>query len=166
MDFEIYPLSIPQCDWQTFSKVCQSTLGFNPIKSLDKAGLDIKDSKSFLRMLDLTGQPLKELKDNQALDHFSISFIADVNEDILIGLLNHTELRVLTRNKGRKILAVISGSLRQWQDAIIQCCQKDREYALRLVMSKCRGHFESSGYAELWSHLKTQQLEDGTLIFY
>lgn len=121
-EMEIYPVAITQGDLQTLIRVCNDVLGQSPTRGLDQCHLKKTDPAAFLSVLTMDNKPLDTLrhggKESSIFQHYSISFIAVVDAEILIELQNKTKLHIYSR-KGRKAyVALLSGTVDVWYHAI------------------------------------------------
>ena len=165
MDYEIYPLSITQVEWNIFIDVCQRVLGYSPTRGIDASHLSIKDPAAYLGSFDLGNQPLAALRDigNPGHGHFSISFLLILDEDGLLSLCG-SGLRLFTRSAGRKRLVILTGTMDQWYHTIRNGCRDDASYEFRWIMNNILGCFEKAGFREVFSSLKKTLLRDETFI--
>lgn len=170
MDIKVYPIAYPNVDWQTFIKVCQSTLGFSPTRGLDRAEINIKTNpEAFLACLALDNKPIENLENgrrmNTSFDHFSVSFLIESDCESLLDLSNYTRLKKWTVESKRTMLSVVTGTMTEWYDAIVSCCHPSKEFNIRSMMTQCYHFFESSGFSKIWGDLTTKELKDNTIIF-
>ena len=169
---KIYPLAMTQVHWPTFIKVCQEELGYSPTRGLDEVGIKPDAPCAFLAAIGMDNKPLKQLRFGHqigtAWKHVRASFIAVAPQKVLCQLDNYTDLQI-TGNKieeSSDYLIIMTGSMRDWRDAIIMCCRTDSRIhkEIREMMNFCLVYFQESGFREVWHDCEKIGLEDGTFI--
>ena len=165
MDYEIYPLATTHAEWSMFIGLCQEAFSFSPTRGVDACHLTMDDPASFLGSMDMENKPLEVLRDEHhpAHQHFSISFLALLDEEACLQLLN-TDLRVLCKRQRRQTVCILTGTMAEWFSAICTGCRESSEYELRWIMNRVLAHLERVGFVELFSRFKKQQLHDETFV--
>lgn len=167
MDYEILPLAITQVEWRVFIDVCQRVLGASPTRGIDASHLEIKDPAAYLGSLDMENKPLSALRDpfNAGHSHYSISFIMVLDAEGVQSLFG-TGLSLFTKEGNRRQCVVIAtGTMAAWHNAVLSGCRIQASYELRFIMNCVAARFEQAGFREVFSHLKKNQIQDGTFIF-
>lgn len=166
MDYEILPLAVTQPEWRVFIDVCQRVLGVSPTRGIDTSHLDVKDPAAFLGSLDMENDPVTALRDpfNPTHSHYTITFIM-VLDDAGIGALYRTSLKVFVKDAPRRrAVAIVSGSMDVWYQAIRLGCRDEASYELRWIMNRVLARFEQAGFREVFSDFKKQKRTDETFI--
>lgn len=148
-----------------FIGLCQENFSFSPTRGIDACHLKMEDPAAFLGSMDMENKPLEALRDelHPAHQHFSISFIALLDEEACLQLLT-TDLKVLHKKQRRHNICIITGTMAQWFGAITVGCRESSEHELRWIMNRILAHLERAGFGELFSRFKKQQLYDETFI--
>lgn len=146
---DVFPLAVTQGDLQTLIRVCSDVLGESPTRGLDKSHLNKTDPAAFLSVLRMDNQPLDALRHKSTIwDHFSISFIAVVDSDILIEVQNETALKVFSRKGRKQYVAILSGTITEWHDA---CCLTSVSPEVLELLTTIRGYLKRVGFREIFN---------------
>lgn len=166
MDYKVEPLAIPQVNWQAFIDVAQPVIGESPTRGIDASPLDLRDAAAFLGLLNFENKPIENLRHpNSSYKHYATSFICQVDEVVLIQLQSQTSLKVLAREGRRKYVAILTGSMDEWVDAILNACTKTSPSELRGLLNQVVIHFERAGFREIFNRYRKLGLADGTFAF-
>jgi hypothetical protein len=156
MHYEIYPLAVTQADWPTFMKVCQDVLGISPSRGLDACNWKITDPASFLAAMDMENKPLEALREAKSrgnlLEHYSVSFIAVLDDDVIVDLGTRTRLKLLTKKGRKEHVVILTGTMGEWLDAAIAGCSQNASYDFRWVMNYIVLYLEKVGFKEIFYH--------------
>ncbi len=166
MDYKIYPLAYTQVDWRVFIDLCQNTLGYSPSRGVDKSYLDIKDPAAYIGSLNLENDPLKALREGGSIfQHFSMTFIADIDEAALLSLQRRSRLIAFSKEYKRdRYLTILTGNMEQWLTSIVEACSRDTEYHYRWIMSRVLEYLQQTGLKEIFSSYTKEDLQDETCI--
>jgi hypothetical protein len=166
VDYEIYPLAITQGNWSVFIDTCQRILGHSPTRGIDLCHLEVGDPAAFLGSLTMENTPLETLREGGGVfAHFMSSFLL-VADSLAVCELARTCLRMWWQ-KGRRRdehIIVVSGTMAEWKDAILQGCRTDAEIELRWIMNHVVMQFEQTGLREVFNGYRKKQLLDETFI--
>ena len=159
------PIATTITDWPTFIEACQEHLGYSPTRGLDAIGLSPKDPKAYLACLNLENDALKSLKDQKAYKHIFYSFITVADSLLLIDISSYTDLSILSKatKKHDQFLVIVSGTLFQWQHAIIDTCTFTSSKETRSFSNRCLQWLEAGGCKDAWAEYKKFTLADGTI---
>lgn len=171
MESIIFPLTITQVDWSTYIKVCQDILGFSPTRKLDEAHIDLKDPSAFLSSLNMNTNPKDNLRHvDRTFEHISMSFITSGKAKVVTGLMMFLDLKFHTManidviEDSINYLIIMTGTMKQWFDSILTGCSLLAPYDVRIRMNQCYMYFKRSGFKEIWSKAKQENLKDETFI--
>jgi hypothetical protein len=146
---DVFPLAVTQGDLQTLIRVCRDVLGESPTRGLDKSHLTKTDPAAFLSVLKMDNQPLDALRHKSTIwDHFSISFVAVVDADILVEIQNETALKVFSRKGRKEYVAILSGTITEWHDA---CCLTSTSPEVSELITTIRGYLKRVGFREIFN---------------
>lgn len=147
---EVFPLAVTQGDLQTLIRVCKDVLGISPTRGLDKSHLSKTDPAAFLSVLKMDNQPLDALRHKSTIwDHFSISFIAVTDAEMLVELQNETSLKVFSRKGRKQYVTILSGTVADWHDA---CCLTSGSPELKELLNKILGYLKRVGFREVFTY--------------
>lgn len=104
--------------------------------------------------------PLKAIRSEfSLLNHLSFGFLVTEFNDLLTSYLTErTDLHVLSRPNQ----AVVTGTLKQWRIASIECCQQDKPHELRLFFDHIVLTFTRLKLGDLWFDYRRTAHEDQT----
>lgn len=165
MEYQIYPLGLTQVDWKRFIQTSQSILGFSPTRGLDSGILPKHtDPAAFLSCLDFENDPQNALREGRRTglsQHYFVSFIGIVDEDVLLAFGEKTRVSVLSRRGHREHVVILSATMDIWYDAVSAGCRKDADWSFRIcsniiydILIKMSFHIDG----------RKQELQDGTFI--
>ena len=162
MDYIVRPLAFPQINWKDFNLVCMDTLGYSPTRVIDRMdkGTDKPDAFIHCASLDNSGRI-----DEGILEHSHFSFIATMNSAMLVQVYGTNVLKIINKESEEErdcYVAIITGSLADWQRAIYILSRKASRKDTRYFANECMRYFEVAGFS-LWTS-KRQQLMDNTII--
>lgn len=166
--FELYPIALTTGEMRPLIDLCQKYLGFSPTRGLDSAGLDPKtDPAAFLAALSLDNRPLDTLRQGRVvssiLAHFSISFVAVLPPDVIIGLQSATRLKLHARQGKREWVVILSGTLDEWHDGIVAGCSRNANSDLRVLMSQVLRYLSQTGFREVFQNYEHVTADDNTI---
>ena len=147
---EVFPLAVTKGDLPTLIRICKDVLGESPTRGLDRSHIDKNDPAAFLSTLKMDNQPLDALRHRSTIwDHFSISFVAVVDSDILIELQNETVLKVFSRKGRKNYVAILSGTITEWHNA---CCLTSVSPELKELLTIILGYLKRVGFREVFAY--------------
>lgn len=164
--FAIRPLAFTTVDWSTMIAMTQNVLGDSPTRGLDSCGISTDKPAAFSACLGFDNDPLGTLRNNRhVLEHSMASFLAVLESETLLEISGLSRLRIIHQEVRRhEVLAVLTGTMREWLDAIITGSRKECTYECRRCMNACQALFVSSGFGSLWDSYSKQTLPDETII--
>ncbi len=156
----------PVVDFTTFLALAHKVLGYSPSVNVDHSIVDRSDAERFISCL-------AALRDPQApagitpnlLGHVSYSVLMLTDERDLIDILEAcagmpvVSSETLSRNV---MLAILTGTLAQWRDAIVSGSTRDAEYNVRQTFCQIMSLFEQAGLGKVWKDYQTKPLDDNT----
>lgn len=158
----IKPLGISFIDWEIYSEVCKESIGKDPIKILSTLSKNIKDKNSFLGTLNFNDTVELSLNNIENQQHVFINFIGVTHLKVLgeIALTNDLYIKRQVAS-GEYYLFILSGTLKQWNEAIIKSCSENTMKIHRQLFNTCYENLRAIGFKK---YLKRVDLEDGTYI--
>lgn len=161
---QVIPVVAPNINWEEFVAVVNVTLGRSPTDSLDAAGIAPGTLKTFIAALGefehqgTTPVPyLRSRSCDKALEHISFSFII-IDADIC-GILRLNKLSLLSATPG---VTLMSGTLRQWRETLIEGSRARNDHHTRLILNEVSRHFLRFGLSDLFAEYEIVDLRDGT----
>jgi hypothetical protein len=157
----------PSVDFRTFLGLANKVLGRSPAAQADASRRNLSDSEKFLSCL-------ASLRDSHASIGFSPHLLSHVSFSMMIGADDRDMLDILqccagmafvvsdTLARGVQI-AVVSGTLGQWQAAVISGCAKCVEPTVRALFNKIYGCFTDAGL-NVWPGFTTKSTNDQTFL--
>lgn len=117
---DIRPIALTSVDWKSFIEETQELLGYSPTRGLDECTINIADAQSFLSCLNLENKPKQALMDGgQHFKHVHVTFMGGIDSDLLVEILSKTSLSILTRERKKDYVCIITGSVQDYHDAIL-----------------------------------------------
>ena len=145
--------------------MCQKHLGYSPTRGLDIEGLDMKDPSSYLGCLDFNNTPKKHMQEGSgAFRHFHISFIAALDEGMIMDISSSTSLRILAKRGKRKVLTILTGRMDEWYTAVLDCCTEESDQELRTLFNTVFEAFQRFGARHVFTSVSHRVLQVGTFI--
>ncbi|MGA2061684.1 MAG: hypothetical protein ABSG67_14460 [Thermoguttaceae bacterium] len=159
-------IQTPNVDFATFLGLCQQALGRNPAATVDASPLERSDAERFLACL-------AALRDRNAsvglapnlLTHVSVSILAAADDRDMLDILQASTTMpfVATDTLMHGVqLAVITGTLAQWRDAVKSGCSKNNTPNMRVFFNRVMSLFESAGLGGIWKDFESRPLRDQT----
>lgn len=162
----VVPIVAPQINWDGFVTESYKVLGRSPTASLDVAGITPGSLKTFICSLgefESEGTaPVPFLQSrgcDKSIEHISFSFLI-INADIC-GVLKLGKPSVLVASNRA---ALMSGSLRQWREILIEGCRTRCQGDTLSILSEIYRHFLCFGLHELFAMIELISLKDGNYL--
>lgn len=155
---EVYPLSVPQINWETYIETFQNSFGTSPSSGLDATGLKLESPASFVATLDFENhaQPYDVLRSaarNMLLFHSFASFIYIGERDVITSLSVQPLYVRYRRVRRDEYYAIISGNINQWRHTVISGSGsleiEEQEFATLIYNYLCQ-----AGFQEIWSNYR------------
>lgn len=152
---EVYPLSVPQINWEIYIETFQNSFGTSPSSGLDAVGLKLDSPASFIATLDLANQtsPMDVLRNaarNMLLHHSFCSFIYIGDREVITCVPMQVLHVKYKRIKRDEYYAIVSGSVANWREAVIagiRYLEPDAEFFFKQVYN----YMCQAGFKEIWS---------------
>lgn len=162
----IVPIAKTVCDWETFLKITQSTLHRNVADNLDSRNIQTRGLLEYVSSLgEFHSQGTDALKIQRdagfLLKHLSISFLVCLVTD-KNWLYQATELKIIDCESSN--IFVITGTLEQWREAIINLCSPNVIYQYRYIGTAFLTAFDKLGCSRLFENYSRQINKDSILL--
>jgi hypothetical protein len=161
-------ISKPSIELPTFLSLCEEVLGYSPARSADRAGLT--GAPHLLACLtafkDQDATPtVKGGRDVYNLIHFTFVVAADETDmaPILEAMNGMPFALTETRIRGVQV-ALVTGSLLEWKQAILRGCRQDQPEFIRVCFDKIYLQFQHLGLADAFGRLTKKAQNNG--VFY
>ncbi len=154
---EVFPIAMTYTNWQTYDQICQDKAGFSPLKNIDKKLINPKDIYAFASSWD------ENLSvESAVLEHTIFSFTTVCSINTLLDFAIDTDLKILHKKTEEAHLVILTGSVKDWYNAIKVCCSQSKTFSVRKTMNNCYEILAQSQFARLWHGLEKQSLKDGS----
>jgi hypothetical protein len=168
-EYKISPLSITQVEWRTYIKFVEDVLGFNPAQALGSTVIKLETPAAYLATLDFENQPLDQLRKgaflNNTFDHLSVSFIAELDHEALLELLQTLPTLDYIVKKARKTyLVILSAKISVWYSVVLKALQIGRPIEVREIFQIILIWFDNMGFKDVWAEHERKLQPDGTFI--
>jgi hypothetical protein len=159
-------IQTPAVDFGTFLGLSQQALGYSPSATVDASPLERSDAERFLTCL-------AALRDRRAsvglvphlLTHVSFSVLVAADDRDMLDILQVSAGMpfVVTDTLVRSVqLAVITGTLAQWRDAVRSGSSRQCEFNVRAFFNRVMALFETAGLGGVWKDFESHPLQDRT----
>jgi hypothetical protein len=156
----------PCVDFTTFLGLAHKVLGYSPAANVDQSRLEHSDAERFLSCLAALRDPNAPAGITpNLLGHVSYTVLMMTDERDLIDILEASAGMpvVVTETLARNVmLALVSGTLAQWRDAIVSGSTREAEYNVRQTFCQIKSLFEQAGLGKVWKDYQSKPLEDNT----
>ena len=169
----VKPLIAPNIAWVTYLKDVAELAGHSPTRGLDASRLKLSDYARFLASLGelQSGKEQKPLdilrSQSNPLKHLFFGFLISGSTSLIFRIMELTDLDVTTaRGKDKIRVALVTGNLKQWKDAIIICLDKSliKNFELRWVFNQCLDFLYAAGLRNIFDDYRKSGLEDRTYL--
>ena len=155
----------PHIDFKTLLGLSSEALGYNPAEKSDAGILDVSDVERFI-------SALAAIRDQKSpagliaglLTHVSFSVFLACEERDMIDVLQSAAAMsfVVADTVARGVqVAVISGTLAQWRDAVSNGSTLATEGEVRLCFNRIHSLFEGAGL-DVWTDFRVRPAPDKT----
>jgi hypothetical protein len=164
----IVPLAVVNVAYENYLSTVTKLTGRTPSKGIDSCQSTLSDFAKYSASL-AEFHLKRELDPKQALRrpgpwlrHTFFSILLLESPMLLLRLSEATDLDVLSTKGNDGYVAIVSGNLEVWRNAVITCCQLDVLLSLRSLFNEVKSMFEQIGLADIWFGFSSQGLPDGT----
>lgn len=162
MQADVVLIQSPAIDFSLFLGLSHKVLGFSPAESADASRRNLSDTERFLSCLASLRKPTASLP-KQLLAHVSFSAMIVANDADMSDILEIANMPFVTADtlaRGVK-LAVVTGKLSEWRNAVVNGSAADVEPTVRLMFNKLFALFSQQGLAALWSECNAKPAQVG-----
>jgi hypothetical protein len=154
-------ITTPAIDFSTFLGLSHQALGYSPSSAADASPLPLSDTERFLSCLSaLKDQHAPVTLSPHLLTHVSFSVLVAADERDLLEVLECCAgmpfVQTDTLARGIQI-AVVTGTLAQWRDAVISGCQAETEVSVRALFNTILARFEQARL-KVWDDCARKQV--------
>lgn len=162
-------IGTPDIKISEFLRVANQALGYNVTKPVDSAKTKPHRDQEFLSALlclydeSRVDRPLHEVM-SEAIslsNHLNYTFMIAANRDTLFRSMERTSLHHTISDNDDMALAIITGSLREWRLAMVECTSDHSHKYLRMMYDRVMLSFEKHG---LSLDLRKRGHKDGTFL--
>jgi hypothetical protein len=164
----LFMISQPMVNWDTLIQTATNTLGRSPTETLDHRRIGFKKKlPDFLSILKEITLPKSDPLNNAGhlLEHMHFVFGVVTTRTTTLEILTHSRLAVSTTIAKNPdfYFTVISGTLNQWQTAIINCCVEGVSTEVRSFGTQVLNFLETQGLKSFMSPMTKVSMSDGTV---
>lgn len=157
----------PAVDLAQFVGACSQIFDHNVAEGIDKDHRKLHIAEKLLSVLDAMRNPgIPVGLPTDLLEHvtFSVLTVTDLESMIfLLGICSGLRI-VVTETKERDIMvAVITGTLKQWRDAVAQGCHEVQTPTIRAGFNQIYSLFVGQGLGALWKNFR-QKPDNNTFL--
>ena len=159
----VLPISQTNIDWATYLVATKNALGRSVTSYIDEKG--IKTNNLFSYLLTISEFYESHDIDNSILRHGSFGFLVECDNETLLELMENTDLSINSISLYRDTrLLVVTGTLLEWRDSVINCCSIIVSPELRALSDMFLLHLEKAGLSQLWQKYKKEIIKDKTFV--
>lgn len=153
----------PAINFETFLGLSEQALGYSPSRAVDSSPINHSDIEKYLSCLaTLCGEQII-LPNLMTHVSFSIIVLADDRDMLdILRLANMSFVVADTRVRGVQ-LAVISGTLQQWKDAVKSGSSRGVEFNVRTLFNRVMSAFQDVGI-DVWKDFNCRPVNDNTFL--
>ena len=157
MPAETVLIIAPAIDFTTLLGLAHDTLGYDIASAADASPRKLSDAEKFLVCLAALKDESAEIAFN-LLSHISFSVLVIADERDLLEILERAGMPfVCAETKARDVnVAVLSGTLVQWKNAVAAGTHEDAPVTVRTCFSKILLMFDCVGLTSVWSNFERQ----------
>lgn len=159
---QVKAIQIGQVDWQTYIKFVQDFMDESPTRGIDSLNIKTKEPIAFLKTLDFCNQPQTIVGQEHLYEHLFFSFIITASIYDLMELGSRGTVSIAYVERHSTAMAVISGTLLQWKQTIINVSKKEALKGAREIINEIKSILETAGFKEIWKEIKFYPKGDGT----
>lgn len=172
--FQLIPIARTEVDFRLLINSVNSALGRSPTATLDEQWHNLAINggtnnplSDYLALLKEINKPGSKPFDDAGslLEHVHLSFLLIATKGVTIKLINESRLSFNTVESRHHDfhLSVVSGTLDRWRTALLNCCDADVEYEVRLFGSKILEFFEKFNIRQFVTSFAKIPMGDGTV---
>ena len=161
MPVEAVLITGPAIDFSTFLTITHDALEYSIASAADASHRKMVDAEKFMSCLAGFKEEFGEITPN-LLSHVSFSVLVIAEEGDLLDILERTAMafvRAETTAAGVN-LAVITGTLAQWRDAVAAGTDEATPPTVRTCYSKILLLFDRAGLTSVWSNFERHTAPD------
>lgn len=168
----VIPVILSNVNWTKYLDTAQELLGHYPARGVDASTSKLSDHAKFISSL--AEFKLKtELNAKHSLrtpgpwlDHTFYGFLISTSNSAILSIAESTDLAILSSQAVEKGIraAIVSGTMKQWRDAVIVCCNATATERVRRLFNQIKGMFDSIGLSDIWFEYSLKNLPDKTFL--
>lgn len=158
----------PSIDFNTFLGVSHKLLGRSPAASVDASSRKLTDTEKFLACLNSFDKPASTVTlPPHLLKHVTFSVLVGADERDLIDIVEYAAMPFVKAETSVRgvMLAVITGTLDKWRDAVRAGTSPDADYNIRTCYCRIMTLFEMAGLGQVWSGFSKRHSKNDTLFY-
>lgn len=166
----VKPIIGSTISWTELLKDVAELSGHSPTKGIDSYGYKLSEYARFLSVLGefRSGKeqdPINTIQNaGDILDHLHFGFLIYGKTSLIFTIMERTDLRIITAKIKGGRAAIVTGTLRQWKNAIINILTNKVSGEVRWVFSYCYDTFQQLGLQGVWHDYRKQQVDKNTYL--
>ena len=154
-------------DFDTLITMAKQALGYGINKTIDEKRLQKETQKFYAALSELHNEDYGHTSamEGLILDFYSYTLGLVIEDHLYVDLLHHRSLTLLKNFEFGSIkrgytFCVITGTLRDWRDAVIDGSTKESTHEMRELMNSVYSLFANEGLLPLWSNYSKLNFDD------
>lgn len=162
MTVEAVLITVPSIDFKALLGLTHEALGYNVAEASDTSHKKMVDTEKYLTCLAAFNNESSEITPN-LLSHVAFSVLIIADERDLLDILERTSGMSFVRAETKApniYLAVLSGTLAQWRDAVTSGTDRVASPLVRTCFSKILLLFDRAGLTSVWRNFDRSPAPD------
>lgn len=170
MGDQVIPITICNVAWQQYLSSTSEWLGQPPSRGIDASGSKFCDFAKYTASLgEFEAQRILDPKrtlrsEGPWLRHTFYSFLILTSEQTILKVAETTDLDVISVGSEDGRVAVVSGNLKSWKDAVIVMCREEVSKRSRALFNTIKEMFDNIGLADIWFDYRASSNQDSTFL--
>lgn len=169
---QVRPVGGTSIAWDVFLQACVQSLGYSPIRGVDSLKRELSDPAKLLaaiagfhNKLDVD-TPIKSIREaSTLLKHLSYMFLVYADEPLVSLIRERTDLNITsTVTVDSERLILISGTLKQYLEATVECCVENAPRELCYLFDAFILYFDQIGLGDIWYQYRRKPRPDKTFL--
>jgi hypothetical protein len=162
-------IALPSIDWENYLKDVAELTGHSPTSSIDKSRIRWTDlAKYVISLGEFKGRfdPNISFGMPPLLTHLFFSFLAEASTTTIFKIMELTDLAVVSapRKQPKGRVAVVSGNLKQWKDAIVTALGVKHSSEILWIFKECHQVFCQLGLTSVWHDYRKRPVTKQTYL--
>ncbi len=164
----VIPIALTNVAWQHYLNNAAELLGCSPSRGVDRCTSRLSDLAKYTASL-AEFQAKEELDPRRTLRrpgpylrHTFYSILISESPSVILRISEGSDLDVISAQAGKDRVAIVSGTLDKWRNAVIMFCSPDAHKVTRELFNEIKAMFDQLGLADIFHGYSATSQKDGT----